>query len=95
MSQVSRTHGASASAGIGLLTGKIDLNPHIEERFAFLQDTSEELTQAGHQTPRLAQGKDPGVFGFFVEHIASMLHRVIWIVKTTGVTFEDAVVWIG
>ncbi|HXU10074.1 MAG TPA: hypothetical protein VN743_13845, partial [Blastocatellia bacterium] len=77
MSQVSGAHRASASAGIGLLTGKIDFNAHIEESFSFSEHASEELTQPGHQTARLTQGKDPGVIGFFVEHSASMLHRVI------------------
>ena len=62
---------------ISLFTGKIDFDAHIQERFAFLEDASEELTQPGHQTACLAQGKDSGVVGFFVEHIASMLHRVI------------------
>jgi hypothetical protein len=77
MSEVSGAHEASASAGIGLLTGKIDLNAHIEKGFSFPEHASEELTQSGHQPARLTQGKDPGVIGFFVEHIASMLHRVI------------------
>jgi hypothetical protein len=75
--QVSRTHPASASAGVSLLACKIDLNAHVQERFSFLEDAIEELAQPGHQPARLAQGKDPGVVGFFVEHIASMLHRVI------------------